>query len=38
MVVALGEFGRTPKIGLITQNGMTEKTGARPSFNLAKFL
>ena len=27
LVVALGEFGRTPKIGLITQNGMTEKTG-----------
>ena len=27
MVVALGEFGRTPKIGLITQNGMTEPTG-----------
>jgi len=27
MVVALGEFGRTPKIGLVTQNGMTEKTG-----------
>ena len=26
-MVALGEFGRTPKIGLITQNGMTEKTG-----------
>ncbi len=27
MVVALGEFGRTPKIGAITQNGMTKKTG-----------
>ncbi|MEZ6146469.1 MAG: DUF1501 domain-containing protein [Planctomycetaceae bacterium] len=27
MVIALGEFGRTPKIGLITQNGMTEPTG-----------
>ncbi len=27
LVVALGEFGRTPKIGLVTQNGMTEKTG-----------
>ena len=27
MVVALGEFGRTPHIGVITQNGMTEKTG-----------
>ncbi|MGE4003698.1 MAG: DUF1501 domain-containing protein, partial [Planctomycetaceae bacterium] len=27
LVAALGEFGRTPKIGLITQNGMTEKTG-----------
>ena len=27
MVVALGEFGRTPKIGQFTQNGMTEKTG-----------
>lgn len=27
LVVALGEFGRTPKIGRITQNGMTEPTG-----------
>ena len=27
LVVALGEFGRTPRIGLITQNGMTEPTG-----------
>lgn len=27
MVVASGEFGRTPKIGQIVQNGMTEKTG-----------
>lgn len=27
LVVALGEFGRTPKIGLVTQNGMTKKTG-----------
>ncbi|MCA9059121.1 MAG: DUF1501 domain-containing protein [Planctomycetaceae bacterium] len=27
LVVALGEFGRTPKIGVITQNNMTEKTG-----------
>jgi len=27
LVVVLGEFGRTPKIGLVTQNGMTEKTG-----------
>jgi hypothetical protein len=27
LVVALGEFGRTPNIGLITQNGMTQKTG-----------
>jgi hypothetical protein len=27
LVVALGEFGRTPKIGLITQNGGTKKTG-----------
>jgi hypothetical protein len=27
LVVALGEFGRTPRIGLVTQNGMTEKTG-----------
>jgi hypothetical protein len=27
LVVALGEFGRTPKIGVITQNGMTEPTG-----------
>ena len=26
-VVALVEFGRTPKIGVVTQNGMTEKTG-----------
>lgn len=27
LVVALGEFGRTPRIGVVTQNGMTEKTG-----------
>lgn len=27
LVVALGEFGRSPKIGQFTQNGMTEKTG-----------
>jgi hypothetical protein len=27
LVVALGEFGRTPRIGTITQNNMTEKTG-----------
>lgn len=27
LVVALGEFGRTPKIGQFTQNAMTEKTG-----------
>lgn len=27
LVVALGEFGRTPKIGVVTQNGMTQKTG-----------
>ena len=27
MVVAVGEFGRTPKIGRITQNGMTKPTG-----------
>jgi hypothetical protein len=27
LVAASGEFGRTPRIGLITQNGMTEKTG-----------
>lgn len=27
MVVALGEFGRSPKIGMVTQNGMTQKTG-----------
>jgi hypothetical protein len=27
LVVALGEFGRTPRIGLVTQNGMTEPTG-----------
>lgn len=27
LVVATGEFGRTPKIGQFTQNGMTQKTG-----------
>ncbi len=27
LVVALGEFGRTPKIGQFTQNAATEKTG-----------
>ena len=27
LVVALGEFGRTPRIGLVTQNGMTKKSG-----------
>jgi hypothetical protein len=27
LVVATGEFGRTPRIGTVTQNGMTEKTG-----------
>jgi hypothetical protein len=27
LVVALGEFGRTPKVGAVTQNGMTKKTG-----------
>jgi hypothetical protein len=27
LVVAVGEFGRTPKIGQIVQNGMTEKSG-----------
>ena len=27
LVVALGEFGRSPKIGLVTQNGQTKKTG-----------
>lgn len=27
LVVASGEFGRTPRVGLITQNGMTEATG-----------
>jgi uncharacterized protein (DUF1501 family) len=27
LVVVTGEFGRSPRIGLITQNGMTEKTG-----------
>lgn len=27
LVVALGEFGRTPKIGQFTQNNMTEKSG-----------
>lgn len=27
LVIAVGEFGRTPKIGLVTQNGMTKKSG-----------
>ncbi len=27
LIVVTGEFGRSPRIGLITQNGMTEKTG-----------
>ncbi len=27
LVVVTGEFGRTPKIGQVMQNGMTEKTG-----------
>lgn len=27
LVVVLGEFGRTPRIGMISQNNMTEKTG-----------
>ena len=27
LVVALGEFGRTPRVGVVTQNGMTAKTG-----------
>lgn len=27
LVVASGEFGRTPKIGQVVQNGMTERTG-----------
>ncbi len=27
LVVALGEFGRTPRVGAVTQNGMTKKTG-----------
>lgn len=27
LVVALGEFGRSPRIGMVTQNGMTQKTG-----------
>ena len=27
LVVALGEFGRSPQIGVVTQNNMTEKTG-----------
>lgn len=27
LVVALGEFGRTPKIGQFTQNNMTQKSG-----------
>jgi hypothetical protein len=26
-VATSGEFGRTPRVGLVTQNGMTEKTG-----------
>ena len=30
LVVVTGEFGRTPKIGQIAQNGMTEKTRPRP--------
>ncbi len=27
LIVVSGEFGRTPRVGLITQNGMTEPTG-----------
>jgi hypothetical protein len=27
LVCVMGEFGRTPKVGRIVQNGMTEKTG-----------
>lgn len=27
LVIALGEFGRTPRIGLVTQNGMTKPSG-----------
>lgn len=27
LVVACGEFGRTPKVGQVVQNGMTQKTG-----------
>lgn len=27
LVVALGEFGRTPKVGVVTQNNMTKPTG-----------
>ena len=27
LVVALGEFGRTPKVGMVSQNGMTKPTG-----------
>jgi hypothetical protein len=27
LVVALGEFGRTPKVGMFSQNGMTKPTG-----------
>jgi hypothetical protein len=27
LVVALGEFGRTPKVGTVTQNNMTKPTG-----------
>lgn len=27
LVVAVGEFGRTPRVGFVSQNGMTSKTG-----------
>ncbi len=27
LVIALGEFGRSPRVGLVTQNGMTKETG-----------
>ncbi len=27
LVIALGEFGRSPRVGLVTQNGMTKQTG-----------
>lgn len=27
LVIAIGEFGRTPRVGFVSQNGMTSKTG-----------